>query len=292
MTHYAIISKHPYGTYGNGARCITSFGEYGNGLDSLSWPWYCDINNIGDIVIADTGNGRIQTFQPMTFKTSIQPYYGAGSDALQQVKSVKKSSIPGTNLIAVNTACRKVSLLRADYSAGHISHIFSFGEEFFQEPTDAATDSTTGNMVIVDTGSNRVSIHDHTGNLLGFCQQPHFEMIQPSAVAIARNGHMFVSDTGNHCIREFKSNGQYIASIGRQGSQIGQFNSPRGIAFDRRGYMYIADEYNNRVQMMSPDLTHFSEVVTNLSLPKGVAANKHLIVTSADNNGFVKVYNP
>ena len=292
MTHYSLIQNYPYGTYGNGSRCITSFGASGDGGDDLNWPWYCDVNNVGDFVIADTMNNRIQTFQTSTYRASLQPYYGSEKFPLFGVKSVKSSGIPGTNLVVANTDAQEVCLLRADYAKGEINLVNSFGKGFFQEPTDVCVQRGTGNIVVVDTCLHQVSIHTQSGMLLGFCQQDNFNMSQPSAVAISPTGDIFVSDTGNNCLRQFKCNGQYVATIGKIGSFVGEFNGPRGIAFDQRGYMFVADEFNNRIQMISPDLRHFTNAVTNLPLPKGVAANKNLLVTAAASDGFAKVYHP
>lgn len=63
-----------------------------------------------------------------------------------------------------------------------------------------------------------------------------------------------------------------------------------GIALDRQGYLYVADEFNGRVQMFSPDLLHVTTLVSNLHRPKGVAAGLKLVVTTGDQVNFVKIY--
>lgn len=52
----------------------------------------------------------------------------------------------------------------------------------------------------------------------------------------------------------------------------------------------MADECNNRVQMFSPDLSHVTTLISNIPLPKGVAAGLELVVTTADQSSFAKVY--
>jgi DNA-binding beta-propeller fold protein YncE len=41
--------------------------------------------------------------------------------------------------------------------------------------------------------------------------------------------------------------------FGSEGSEPGQFNAPRGIAFASDGSLYVADSRNNRIQHLSPD---------------------------------------
>lgn len=63
-----------------------------------------------------------------------------------------------------------------------------------------------------------------------------------------------------------------------------------GITLDRQGYLYVADEFNGRVQMFSPDLLHVTTLISNLHRPKGVAAGMNLVVTTGDQTNFVKIY--
>ena len=68
-------------------------------------------------------------------------------------------------------------------------------------------------------------------------------------IAIDSQGNMYASDTFNHCIQKFTSNGAFIAKWGTFGLGNGQFNSPRGnIALDPNGNIYVSDSYNHRVQ--------------------------------------------
>lgn len=52
----------------------------------------------------------------------------------------------------------------------------------------------------------------------------------------------------------------------------------------------MADECNNRIQMFSPDLCHVTTVVSDVPLPKGVAAGLDLVVTTGDQKCFAKVF--
>ncbi|HEX3249189.1 MAG TPA: SMP-30/gluconolactonase/LRE family protein [Pyrinomonadaceae bacterium] len=81
----------------------------------------------------------------------------------------------------------------------------------------------------------------------------------PSGLAIAPNGDLIVADTGNNCIRRVPVRGETstVAGNGRGYTDgpghTAQFNSPIGVAVDTRGNIYVADSYNDRIRMITPD---------------------------------------
>ena len=55
-----------------------------------------------------------------------------------------------------------------------------------------------------------------------------------------------VSDSGNHRIQRFNSSGVYIDAFGSLGSDLGQFSTPKGLAFSETE-LFIVDSGNNRL---------------------------------------------
>lgn len=59
---------------------------------------------------------------------------------------------------------------------------------------------------------------------------------------------IYVADTGNNrVVRVDGMSGSNPVTFGTQGSGVGQFTEPRGIALDKQGRIYIADNGNHRV---------------------------------------------
>jgi sugar lactone lactonase YvrE len=58
-----------------------------------------------------------------------------------------------------------------------------------------------------------------------------------------------VSDSGNYRIQQFNANGVFIISFGGQGTNIGQFNSPKGLTYDSVGTLYVVDSGNNQIAL-------------------------------------------
>ena len=74
-------------------------------------------------------------------------------------------------------------------------------------------------------------------------------MGRPWGVATDGNGRIIVTHPQLHKVSVFSSSWQQQFSIGsRLGEKHGQFDTPRGVATDCHGNIYIADSCNNRVQ--------------------------------------------
>ena len=76
----------------------------------------------------------------------------------------------------------------------------------------------------------------------------HFN--KPTDMAITPAGDVFVADGyGNNRIVHFDKNGKFVNTWGRLGSRPGEFDLPHSIVVDSKGYLYVADRNNARVQV-------------------------------------------
>jgi sugar lactone lactonase YvrE len=81
----------------------------------------------------------------------------------------------------------------------------------------------------------------------------------PYGLAIDGGGNLYVSDVSNHRIRKIAPDGTVTTLAGkRQGfsdrkGQLAMFDHPYGVAVDKSGNVYVADSYNNRIRMITPD---------------------------------------
>lgn len=89
----------------------------------------------------------------------------------------------------------------------------------------------------------------------------------PYGVAVDGGGNLFVADTGNNTIRKISTAGEVTTLAGSPGvsgtsdgaGNAAQFNFPIGIALDRAGNIYVADNRNHAVRKVTP-----SGVVTTI----------------------------
>ena len=83
---------------------------------------------------------------------------------------------------------------------------------------------------------------------------------RPTGVSVASNGNIFVSDghSGNKLktgrIVKYTPDGKFIKEWGKMGSEPGNFRDPHDLYVGgSRGWVYVADRQNNRVQVFDQD---------------------------------------
>jgi sugar lactone lactonase YvrE len=85
----------------------------------------------------------------------------------------------------------------------------------------------------------------------------------PTGVAVDSAGNVYVADTGNHTIRKVTAVGvvtTLAGTAGMRGSTDGtgaaaRFDSPRGVAVDSTGNVYVADTGNATIRKITPTRT-------------------------------------
>ncbi len=81
----------------------------------------------------------------------------------------------------------------------------------------------------------------------------------PTDVAIGPHGFLYVADAYNNRIQKFTLEGDFVSKwgglwgTGLKGTSPGFFNVATGIEVDKKGRVYVADYYNNRIQVFTSD---------------------------------------
>jgi NHL repeat len=110
---------------------------------------------------------------------------------------------------------------------------------------------------------------------------------QPNAVAIAKNGDIFVSEGHADAegtparVLKFDRNGRFIKSWGKLGKGRGEFIQPHALAFDSKGRLFVGDRSNNRIQIFDQDGNYLEEW-TQFSRPSGIAIDSNDTIYVAD----------
>jgi len=114
---------------------------------------------------------------------------------------------------------------------------------------------------------------------------------QPTDVALANNGDIFVADghgrdaSDNARIVKFDKTGKFLKTWGKKGTAAGEFDGPHTVAFDTRGRLYVGDRQNNRIQIFNQDGTFIAEW-KQFGRPSGVYLRNDLIyVADSESNG-------
>jgi sugar lactone lactonase YvrE len=223
---------------------------------TLCGPVGAAVNGLGDVFIADTGNNRVLMFKPPIASIPLANFV-MGQTSFSSTQCNGGFGIPPSNA----TLCG---------------------------PRGVATDSGNTNLLIADTGNNRVLRWPYsattgpaaTANLV--LGQPDFAhtsantvdanaLSGPTAVAIDRSvtpNHLWVVDTNNNRVLGYTSAatfttysaaniviGQpdFFSGSSNQGSFSGPtaktLSAPNAAAVDAVGNLFVADGGNNRVLM-------------------------------------------
>jgi DNA-binding beta-propeller fold protein YncE len=74
----------------------------------------------------------------------------------------------------------------------------------------------------------------------------------PHSLAFDSAGNAYITDTNNHRIQKFSSDGKFITKWGSKGSGDGELLGPEGIDVDSYGKVYVVDSGNSHIQVFTP----------------------------------------
>ncbi len=189
------------------------------------------------------------------------------------------------------------------------------------QPNGIAVDSA-GDLYIADSANNRIRkvtfatglISTVAGGAAGFAGDGGVAvgaaMNFPAGVAVDSVGNIYVADAANHRIRKITGgNISTIAGntqIGFNGDNVAAIStslfSPRGVAVDVQGNIYIADTLNHRIRKISGGVITTvagssstggysgdggSGIAAQLNTPKGVVVDSAGAIYIADTNNNV-----
>jgi sugar lactone lactonase YvrE len=114
---------------------------------------------------------------------------------------------------------------------------------------------------------------------------------QPSGVAIAPDGDIFVTDGHgkNGRVMKFSKDGKFIKAWGHHGSGPGEFDQPHDISIGgSEGHVFVADRSNSRVEIFDQD-GEFIAAWTQFGRPSAVYVSKDdtLYVSDSQSNSTV-----
>ena len=200
---------------------------------ALNTPMGVAMDSSGDVLVADTYNHRILTVTPAR---AIRSVAGTGTGGASP-----EGTLP---LLAQLRGPRAVCADRA----GNLYIVDTSNHRVLRLPPGGTLQTAAGN------GSRGSAGDDGMARLA--------QLDTPSACATDSAANLFIADTANHAIRKVNPAGviSTVAGTGVQGTSweesvatAARLDSPRGVAVDDMGDIFIGDTGNHRIRQVTPD---------------------------------------
>ncbi len=233
-----------------------AFGEEGRAFlppgEKLTWkpgrfwlPFGIDVDDGGNIYVADNLNNRIQVFDSRGNFSRWFPKDGSvhplGIDVVGDEVYVADA---GNGRVAVFT--KEGKFVRSIGKRGR-------KKGFLDGPSDVVV-GEDGTVYVSDGLNMTINAYDKNGKLrwaygkVAFFGSRERPIGLAAGLAIDNKNRLYLVDAFHFNIKVFNKNGKKIAEVGHRGVNPGEFNFSRGLAIDRRGDLYLADWGNDRVQ--------------------------------------------
>ncbi|WP_084783871.1 S-layer homology domain-containing protein [Paenibacillus sp. FJAT-26967] len=288
-------------------------GGAGSGLGEFNYPAGVTVDSNGNVYVGDLYNNRVQKLTAATGVWTSWAKGGANSgNKLGEFNYPSGLAVDSYDNVYVadedNYRIQKLTLTTGQWNQWGTEGVVSgdaLGE--FNYPSGVTVDST-GNMYVADSENNRIQrlttatdVWTAWGKSDGGDGSGLGEFDYPDGIAVDNSGNIYVADADNNRIQKLTAaTGIWTSwgkSDGKYGSELGEFDTPKGLAADSDGNLYVADIGNHRIQKLTAATGTWSAWGTNGSglgefkYPNGVAVDRdgNVYVADSQNNRIQKL---
>jgi type IV pilus assembly protein PilY1 len=273
-TRYVATYTDKVYIFDNNSNYVSSFGGYNSSNPSangsIDYINAIALDSNGNVYVADSGNGRIQKFDPS-----------------------------GNYLAKYNLASGPATAVALD-SSDNIYALNGDGqiEKFNQAGTRLATFAYFGGgvkAIAVDSSDNIYATRQSSRRIVKLNSSGvvlaniNTGSIRPYGIDFDNSGNIVVSDSNSHYIYRLNSStGAIIDTWGGRGSGVGKFNLPRGVVF-YNNEVVVADYNNSRLQSVNGAIYAIKKSFTKLDSAKNAikAIVSDSTLTSSANFGMI-----
>ena len=225
------LVKTTFGKVANSGTTVAGNGTSGTNKNQLNRPWGVKVDNNGNVYVTDNGNNRVMRFprgSDMNTNGTIlaEPYSS----------STTYINLKNPTGIVLDDSCN--------------IYVSNAGLNLIQKYPATTAHGIVGLDYVVG-GTTSSSLFSY-----------------PSGICLDSAKNLYVVDNTNARILKFPPNsnkttvGTIVAGGNKNGSNANQLNLPQDVFVDKKGYIYVADAGNNRIQRFPPGSTKSTNGVT------------------------------
>jgi DNA-binding beta-propeller fold protein YncE len=197
---------------------------WGASNDQFNGPQGLTIDNGGNILVADSGNHRVQIFGPNRAYIATLGQTGVAGSDNAHFNNPTDVAVDGSGTIYV-----------ADEGNDRVQ-VFDSSRQYVRTIGGGGTGSDFG----------------------------HFDGWGPQRLAVDIRNRLYVADSGNNRVQVLDAAGAYLTTVGGSwGPRTGQMRGPHGLAIGPDGALYVADDDNDRVQKFALGVPGWKQVNIN-----------------------------
>ncbi len=207
-----------------------------------------DFDAAGNLYVVDSGNLRIQKFDPNRRFVTAWGEGGSGDGTF--LRPVALGLGPDGRVYVADDGRMDVQVFDADGA-----YQFTFGgpgsgDGKFVHIGRVAV-APDGSILVGDLGANRLQRFAADGTFLEAWSGEgtgEGQVQSPTGITVDDQGRVYVADASNHRVQVFAPDGTFLTAWGSEGTGEGQFDEPAGVALDGQGHVYVSDYAGDRVQ--------------------------------------------
>lgn len=248
------------------------------GLADLEPVFPCQVLPIGngDFIVSDTGNSQLIKFDGYStyatkdfnigkLRTDDGVFSGSTGAAVDSQGNVYITDSLNHRVQKIDSSGNVLDKWGGNSGNGGPG---AYGINYWQftTPKQIWYDKKYDNLVIADTGNNRIQVFTKNGGwVMNF---GYYHLTLPVGVCTTSDGYTYVADTGANRIVKFNPMGVFAGSWGTEGMGDGEFRQPFFIASDSKDNIYVVDRANSRVQKFDKDGNFITKWGTNGGVPE------------------------
>ncbi len=254
---FADTNNHQVRCYTWNGMFVAKWGGQGGGPGQFQYPQGIAVNRRGEVIVADSGNHRIQITGGPPDRLDELPgeprlvFGSRGSGPGELVEPAGVAVDADGNIYVADAGNHRIQ--KFDAQGRFLAAWGGPGRDpgLFDRPMGLAIDHARGWLYVTDTDNGRIQKLDLNGRFLlawGERGMRTGQLYRPKGIAVDPRGDVYVVDTNNHRVKKYTSDGAFLGAFGSRGVADGELWFPFGVAVDGEGRLWITDSENGRIQ--------------------------------------------